>query len=228
MSTAPFELTRIGRRRATDEVYDILRRGVLEHLFAPGERLNIDEIARKLGVSLTPVRGAIQQLAAEGLIEIRPRSGTFVAALSPCDISETFDIRRALECLAAETAVDRLTAAAIARLRVLVASMRKPIRSDDDLREHETANFEFHRILVEASGNRRLARIYEELKAHIQIGRVHASSRAGLKERLRAEQAEHDEILAAVMARDAARLSTALRAHIDRARNSLIAILSKA
>lgn len=228
MSTAPVELTQIGRRRATDEVYDILRRGVLEHLFAPGERLNIDEIARKLGVSLTPVRHAIQQLAAEGLIEIRPRSGTFVATLSTEDIGETFDIRRALECLAAEKAVERLTSADIARMRALMARMHKAVRGEGELTDHEAANAEFHRILVEASGNRRLVQMYEGLEAHLQIGRVHSTSKLGLRERLRAEQEEHEEIVAAAAERDAARLSSALRKHIDRARNSLIASLKQA
>ena len=76
------ELTKISRQRATDEVYEALRQSILGHLFAPGERLQVEEIAAKLGVSLTPVRHAIQQLATEGLIEIKPRSGTFVAKLT--------------------------------------------------------------------------------------------------------------------------------------------------
>src|SRR5438128_2713360 len=95
----------LARRRATDEVYDVMRRSILTNVFRPGQRLPIEEIANQLGVSLTPVRHAIQQLATEGLIEIRPRSGTFVASLDVQDIAETFDIRRALECLAAEGAV---------------------------------------------------------------------------------------------------------------------------
>lgn len=227
MSTAPVELTHIGRRRATDEVYDILRRRILQHLFAPGERLNIDEIAKKLGVSLTPVRHAIQQLAAEGLIEIRPRSGTFVATLSTDDIAETFDIRRALECLAAETAVARIGAEDLARLKQLVASLKKAIHNEEDLKRHEAANSEFHMILLEAAGNRRLVEMYEGLKAHLQIGRVHSATGADLRLRLAEEQAEHEEILAAVTARDRNRLVAALARHIDRAKNALIGSLKK-
>ena len=101
------ELTRLKRQRATDEVYQALRQSILGHLFAPGQRLQVEEIASKLGVSLTPVRHAIQQLATEGLIEIRPRSGTFIAQLTARDIEETSDIRCALECLAAEKAVSQ-------------------------------------------------------------------------------------------------------------------------
>ncbi|MDX1979381.1 MAG: GntR family transcriptional regulator [Bryobacteraceae bacterium] len=222
MSSAPVVLTQIGRRRATDEVYDILRRGILQHLFAPGERLNIDDLARKLGVSLTPVRHAIQQLAAEGLVEVRPRSGTFVATLSQEEIAETFDIRRALECLAAESAVDLITGEEIERMSVLVADMARPVRSEEDVRRHEANNSEFHKILIEGSGNKRLYQMYEELKAHLQIGRVHSAAAMDWRERLQRERSEHEEILAAVRARDKQRLVKALRDHIDRAKHALI------
>jgi DNA-binding GntR family transcriptional regulator len=218
-------LTQIGRRRATDEVYDILRKGILQRMFAPGDRLNIDDLARKLGVSLTPVRHAIQQLAAEGLIEIRPRSGTFVASLSRNEIAETFDIRRALECLAAETAVDLLTGDEIDRMGVLVAAMSKPVVNEEDVALHEADNSEFHRILVEASGNSRLCRMYEELKAHLQIGRVHSAAGDDWRERLQQERREHEEILAAVKARNKERAVRALRDHIDRAKFALIGSL---
>src|SRR5207237_361697 len=83
---------------------------------SPGERLEVDELAKKLDVSFTPVRHALQTLNGVGLVEIRPRSGTFVARFSWKDIADNFDVRRSLECLAAETAVRGLPQAAIDRL----------------------------------------------------------------------------------------------------------------
>ena len=70
-------LTRIEQRRATDEVYQALRQAILTRVFAPGQRLNVEDLAGNLGVSFTPVRQALQLLAAEGLIVIQPRSGTY-------------------------------------------------------------------------------------------------------------------------------------------------------
>src|SRR5262245_66028170 len=102
------ELARIQRERAVDAVYNALRQAIISSLLKPGERLNVYELANKLGVSLTPVRSAIQQLATEGLVEIRPRSGTFVATLTPQDVDETFKIRCALECLAGEEATGKI------------------------------------------------------------------------------------------------------------------------
>ena len=214
------ELTRIKRQRASDEVYEAMRQSILTHLFRPGQRLQVDEIAAKLGVSLTPVRHAIQQLAAEGLIEIRPRSGTFVAKLTPRDVEETFDLRCALECLAAESAVQRVTSEELAEFRELLGRLARPVSTERDRKRHEQDNTRLHRLLIECSGNRRLAEMYESLNAHIQIARVHSRD-ADWAARLSVEHAEHIEIVAALEARDLKRLQYALRNHILRARQSL-------
>src|SRR5712691_10064851 len=119
------ELAKLQRERAVDAVYQALRQAIVGSLLKPGERLNVDELAEKLGVSLTPVRSAIQQLATEGLVEIRPRSGTFVATLTAQDVEETFKIRCALECLAAEDALQNLNGQDVRRLKELLRSLKK-------------------------------------------------------------------------------------------------------
>ena len=214
------ELTQLKRQRATDEVYAALRQSILAHLFQPGERLVVDEIATKLGVSLTPVRHAIQQLAAEGLIEVRPRSGTYVAKLTARDVEETSDLRCALECLAGEKAVERITEDELAQFRALLAFLAQPIKSEADRKLHEENNSRLHRLLIDCSGNRRLSEAYSNLHAHLVISRAHSQD-AFWGERLSLEQAEHEEIVAALEARDVPRLTQALRTHILRGRNSM-------
>jgi DNA-binding GntR family transcriptional regulator len=214
------ELTQLKRQRATDEVYLALRQSILGHLFKPGERLLVDEIATKLGVSLTPVRHAIQQLSAEGLIEIRPRSGTYVASLTARDVEETSDLRCALECLAGEKAAERITADQLAQFRVLLEALAQPIRDEAGQRLHEENNSRLHRLLIDCSGSKRLAEAYENLHAHLVIARAHAGD-AYWAERLAVERAEHEEIVAALEARDVPRLTQALRTHILRGRQSM-------
>lgn len=221
------DLPVLARRRATDEVYDILRASILDHRFGPGERLFVDQIAGRLGVSLTPVRNALQQLATEGLVEIRPRSGTYVASLTDADISDTFEIRRALECLAAEGAVTRITEEALQQMRQLVSQLAEPVETEADRLRHEQDNSAFHRLIIEASGNRRLAAMYEDLKAHLQIVRVHSLSVRDSMDRLPEERREHEEILAALEARDGERAVRALSRHIERARTALMASLQQ-
>src|SRR5215831_14781982 len=159
------ELAKIQRERAVDAVYQALRQAIVSSLMKPGERLNVDELAQKLGVSLTPVRSAIQQLANEGLVEIRPRSGTFVASLSPRDVEETFKIRCALECLAGEDAIHYMTPQQVRRMKELLRALRKPVRNETDRSAHETNNSELHQIIIQASGNQRLQEMYDALNA---------------------------------------------------------------
>ena len=221
------ELVKLQRQRAVDAVYEALREGILGHLFKPGERLHVDELSVKLGVSLTPVRNAIQQLAAEGLVEIQPRSGTFVAKLSVQDIEETFEIRCALECLAAEKATDSMEPAELDRLRALLLSLNRPIHTAEDRKAHEQANTEFHRILIRASRNRRLEDMYEGLNAHLKIARIHGSEQSW-RSRLDEEQSEHRQIVAALEIRDVDLVVSTLRKHIYRAKDALVASVLQA
>jgi len=216
------ELTRLQRPRATDEVYEALRQSILGSVFKPGQRLQVEEISLQLGVSLTPVRQAIQQLAAEGLIEVRPRSGTFVAQLNARDVEEASDIRCALECLAAESAVQRITDAELREFRRLLERLGRVLRYERERKQHEEDNRQFHRLLIECSGNRRLAEMYESLNAHLQIARIH-SRKTGWAARLPVEHAEHEKIVAALAERNLYRVQQALRVHILRARQSLAA-----
>lgn len=218
------QLTRLERQRAVDAVYEALRQAIVTSVMKPGERLNVEDLANQLGVSLTPVRGAIQQLASEGLVEIRPRSGTFIASLSPQDVEETFQIRAALECLAGELALENITAQERRRLKELLRSLRKPVRTDEDRKAHERDNLELHRIIIRGSGNRRLQEMYEELDAHIKIARIHAGE-SDWRSRLQEEQAEHEAIVDAIDGRDAAALTAALRHHIYRAKEALVGAL---
>jgi GntR family transcriptional regulator, rspAB operon transcriptional repressor len=215
------ELVKLARRRTTDDVYHSLRNAILNRVFLPGERLQIPDIANKLGVSSTPLRHAIQRLSTEGLIVVHPRSGTFVATLDVNDIAETFDIRCALECLAAERAVEHVGENDVEHLRELLAGLASGVTTEAELRAHEQLNSEFHSSMVRLSGNRRLQELYESLEANIQIARVHLVEgyRGG---RFDLEQREHEEIVAALQSCDVARLQHALRQHIQRAKGSLI------
>ena len=220
------QLSPITRERANDAVYSSLRQAVLTSVLKPGQRLNISDLASQLGVSLTPVRNAIQLLAAEGLIEVHPRSGTFVATVNANDVRETFEIRRALECLAVELASTHITGKQLDQLRTLLGAMRKSVRNPEELLQHQTDNAQFHLLILEAARNGRLLDAYQRLNAHIQIARVHAAE-PDWKGRLRDERAEHEEIVDAVAASDPPRASKAMRSHIERASASLIEALER-
>jgi DNA-binding GntR family transcriptional regulator len=209
------------RRRASDAVYEALRSAILSRVFEPGQRLNVNELAQQLDVSLTPIKDALGRLAAEELIEIRPRSGTFVTSMSPDDVAETFEIRAALECLAAEAAVVKATDADIEQLRALFEAMNVTEEDEQAWALHEPRNSEFHCWIVRCSKNRKLIAMYEGLNAHIQIARIH-NAEADWRRRLTVEHREHAAIVAAFEARDAQAAVGALRKHLARAADSLV------
>ncbi len=218
------ELAKLQRERAVDAVYEALRQAIVSSLMKPGERLNVEDLAQKLGVSLTPVRGAIQQLATEGLVEIRPRSGTFVANLTEQDVEETFKIRCALECLAAEEGISNISPKDVDRLRELLQLLQKPVKTEEDQAVHEKNNSDLHQIIMRSSNNRRLMELYEGLQAHIKIARIHGAE-SNWATRLQEEHVEHEAIVAAIERRDAKELCAALRKHIYRAKDALVATL---
>jgi DNA-binding GntR family transcriptional regulator len=105
------------------------------------------------------------------------------------------------------------------------------VSNEEALRKHEKANSELHLLLIEAAGNRRLTEIYKGLNAHLTIARIHAAERNSkedprpapeIAKRFASEQSEHEEIIAALKARDLPRMQTALRNHIGRAKASLM------
>jgi DNA-binding GntR family transcriptional regulator len=217
------ELRQIKRVRAADSIFVALRHAILEHDFLPGERLDIQWLAKKFDVSPTPVKNALHALASTGLVEIKPRSGTFVVSLTAADVAETFDIRRALECLAAESAVRNVNDAAIRQLSSLMDKMQHT-RS---VEEHTRYNTEFHRTLMKLAGNRRLLDVYDDLNAHLRIARIHSTQQNWLS-RVANEHAEHAEILEAIKKPNLAELQQALTRHISRAKEMLTRDLREA
>jgi GntR family transcriptional regulator, rspAB operon transcriptional repressor len=212
------KFTKVKRERASDSVCNILRESILDQTFLPGQRLDVKMLAEKLDVSLTPVKDAITRLVVEGLIELRPRSGTYVSQLTPEDVEETLAIRRALECLAAETSPQHLTDHDIEWFEEAIILLE---RSEKDRQLHEKRNSDFHGKLMELSKNKKLIETYRSLNATIKMARIHNASNSWV-DRVAEERAEHRKILQALKARNSRALQTALNNHILRASNALV------
>lgn len=214
----------------TDTVYRLLREGIVNGTLPAGSKVNVDEITRSLDVSRTPVHEALAALASDGLVEVHPRRGTFVTEFTAEDYAETLDIRRALELLACESACENASEADIAALEGLMrdmeASVREGAEAGEAARVHDAKNLEFHRRIVQLSGNKRLIDMYEDLRAHLRIARAHVDATAWLG-RVPTEAAEHSEIVRALKKRDVTAMKSALDAHLRRSSASLTADMTK-
>jgi DNA-binding GntR family transcriptional regulator len=143
----------------TQAVADLLRERILAGDFQPGERLNEAEIARQLETSRGPIREALAQLRAEGLVFERPRRGTFVAVLTEDDVREIYELRGALESQAARLIVERDDRAALAALRAIVDGMARAADANDR-DAFARLDSDLHLQICRLSGNGRLLRAF--------------------------------------------------------------------
>ena len=168
-------------------------------------------LARSLGISRGPLREALGQLAAEGLVTIVPRRGAVVKRLTRQEFIDAYEVREALESLAIKLAVPRLGVADKAELHRMCEQMERASTPGDWDRFFEF-NRQFHARLVRASGNSKLEEVHSQLVA--QMGRLMRQSvelRGGFEQ----SAAEHRAILAAVDAGDPERAAQLLEEHIE-------------
>ena len=88
-----------------EEVYKLIRQRILDHNYPPGFRFDLSELETQLGISRTPLKEALQRLEIEGLVEIRPRRGTFVSQIDTQELMDNYGVRHALELYIARTAL---------------------------------------------------------------------------------------------------------------------------
>ena len=203
-------ITPISRRPLHEEAVDRLRDLIVQGKLEPGVRLNERLLCGQLGISRTPLREAIKLLATEGLVQLLPNRGAQVAPLEAGRLAETLEVMAALEALAGALACRRASPERIAELRALHEEM-VAMHARGDLAGYFRYNQAIHLKIVEASGNATLANTYRQLNANVLRARYMANlSRERWDEAVR----EHEQILAALEARDVARLTRLLQDHL--------------
>lgn len=209
--------------RAAD-VYDVLKHEIRSNALPPGLQVPEPELALRLGVSRTTVREALIRLEADGLIKMIPRRGMRVLPIRAEDMREIYEILTALESeAAADVAARRQTKDALKPLSDATADMRKAV-ADEALEDWAEADDRFHAALLEIHGNARLQGFARSLS-----DQVHRARMATLRLRNIPQQSteEHQVILDALLAGDAAKAREAFRTHRQRASQELLDILTK-
>lgn len=178
--------------------------------YRPGERLDEVSLARRFGVSRTPIREAIIQLAETGLLEMRPHRGAYVAMVGPREMVEIFEVMAELEGMCGRLAARRIEADEIDRLRALHQECAAAV-AENDPDTYYAVNGEFHDVIYQASRNSYLA---DEAHALHRRLRVYRRLQLRVGGRLRTSLAEHEAIIAALAAHDAARANQLCREHV--------------
>jgi DNA-binding GntR family transcriptional regulator len=192
------------------EITARLRDMIIEGELAPDVRMPEQTLCAQLGISRTPLREALKALAAEGLIELLPNRGAVVARLTVADAEEIFQVLAALEVLGAALAAARIGDAEVAEIAAqhyrMVAHYKR-----GELMAYFKLNQAIHEAIIAASHNKALTQTYRTLNARIARARYMGNLKAV---RWEAAVKEHEEILAALAARDASRLTTLMREHL--------------
>ncbi len=187
-----------------------LRQMITEGELAPGTRLNERSIGDRMGVSRTPLREAFRLLAAEGLIELTPNRGAQVVKLSEQDIRDSFEVMSGLEALSGDLACRRITADEVAEIKALTFEMLA-CHARADLPGYYRLNRAIHDRINRAACNRLLTRVYATLNLRIQNLRFRSNFD---RDKWNKAAREHAQMVEALEARDAATLSSILRAHL--------------
>lgn len=211
-------LSRVAYEKLRDEIVTLRR--------APGEPLSEAALIRELGVGRTPIREALQRLACEGLVTIRPRRGSFVASLGLGDLQQIFEVRLELEGYAAALAAERATAQDIAAMQAaltpFVHSLETGIRNPNSPQAQIEIDREFHRALAHATHNKyleqSLARLYN---LNLRLWYLALNKLDSMEDALQ----QHVIVLQAIQARDGETAKAAMQKHIAEFQTRIRAVI---
>lgn len=216
------------RRALVDKLASQLHARVLSGELPSGTRLRQEALAEEFGVSRTPVREALRKLEAGGLVELQPHRGAVVRGLSPREIRDAYEVRAALEALAARLAAERINREQLKRLNQVQGEFRTALERTlaqrrggrevgvRELRRWANANDDFHQTIHEASGNAVLAGALAQLARNFprDLSRLVVSESSAM---LETNVREHEAILNSLSRHDGDAAYELMQRHVTRA-----------
>ena len=206
--------------RLSDKAYQLIRHKIITLQLAPRTAIDEQALMEDLQLGRTPIREALQRLAAEGLVMVAPRRGMFVADISITDLQKIFEIRVVLEGLCARLAADRVTEAQLAAMEDLVDRLDRTAETDG--KALMAVDEQFHELLYQAADNELLADTLRRLLAqsfriwYLVLDRLNG---------VRAAMEQHVAITKALEARDGVLAETIVQEHISEFQQQIKAAL---
>ena len=194
-----------------DVVFHTLRQSILKGELQPGDRLLEIPLAKKLGVSRTPIREALRKLELEGLVLMIPRRGAEVAGITEKGLRDVLEVRRSLEELAIELAVQRMNDRDIDDLEKARVAFRESLSQNDEIRIAQ-ADENFHDVIYRGTYNDKLIQMLNNLRDQMYRYRLEYIKDVGKRQVI---LVEHENILNAVRTRNPELGRRAMREHID-------------
>ena len=212
------QIITIPRTALHHQVAQRLRDMLVEGQIAPAAKLNERELSESLQVSRTPLREAIKMLAAEGLVELLPNRGAVAVSLTEQDVVYTFEVMAGLEGMSGELAAQRITNEQLSEIKALHFEMLAA-HARRDLSNYYRLNAQIHRAINTAAANPVLETIYTQINARLQALRFR-SNQDEVKWKIAVN--EHEQMVQALVARDAAGLRSVLVQHLEHKRDVVV------
>jgi DNA-binding GntR family transcriptional regulator len=206
----------------TDRIRQSIEHDIVSGQLGPGSKLDEDDLAALHGASRTPVREALQRLASQGLIELRPHAGAFVPTRTVVELAEMFEAMAFLEAACATLAARRHTAEDRRLLAAAHETCAKAAKRDDPAAFYD-ANAHFHRCIYAAAHNQYLYAQAIQLGNRLEAYRREATFHPGL---ISQTMAEHEHILHAILHMDEVSAGTQMRSHLDTLRHDVVSMAS--
>ena len=191
-------------------IREALENAIVDGRFPPGARLDPAALAREFDCSRTPIREALQQLEASGLVRVAAKRGTFVSEWSVEELAERFEVMAELEAMCARLAARRITESELAGLEAAHQDCRR-LAEAGDIDAYYAANSEFHGCIYRATHNAFLEREASRLHAVLQPYR---RMQLQVRNRMARSFAEHDAVVAAIREGNDAAAGEAMRDHV--------------
>jgi DNA-binding GntR family transcriptional regulator len=212
----PDSTLRVGRVAAPlrEQVLEVLRQAILDFRFKPGQRLIERELIEQIGVSRTTIREVLRELAAEGLVTTIPQKGAIVVVPTAEEAAEVYEVRAALEALAARNFVSRASDVDFAALRRAMQQVETVTHDGGDIQAMLRAKDGFYEVLLRGAGNGSVRSILGALQARVRMLRAGSLSAPG---RPGQAVAEMRAIVEAIEARDGDAAAEAAARHVEAA-----------
>jgi len=217
------KLGSIKRERLGTQVFEQVKGMILRGEIPPGRRIIENEVADSMGISRTPVREAVQRLAAEGFLNTLPKGGYAVRGLTVSGVEETFDIRSTLESFAAFLAAKRFTDEELLPLEEKIDEFQRCL-DGNDLSKLTRINTDFHDLLYALSRSPRLIKMIHDLRDDIFLLRKVILNSADMA---RLSNKDHQEMIKAMEKRDSAKVERLVKKHILRGKEYILQAVSK-
>ena len=211
-------------RPLREVVCETLRTAIIGGVLKPGERLMEIQLAEELGVSRTPIREAIRKLEQEGFVEMLPRRGTYVANISIKDVKDVYEIRMALDVLAAGLAAERITDTELVALKKQLIRIKNVVEMDE-MEKIGEYDWEFHEVLYKASRNGRLVAIINNLREQLTRLRVTTMNYRG---RIKDTISEHELLVESIARHNVELAKRRAYEHMRNAEKTLLIAIEEA